>query len=120
MQAARDLAPWLADALVVLGVGIMTVGVYGVIRMPDLYTRLHAASKSVFLGVCSLALASVATGDPAIIARVFLIGALLLLTTPVSSHAIARAAYLERERMATPGAVDEAGHHLDRGAPAPR
>lgn len=112
--------PWLADALVVLGVGIMTIGVYGVIRMPDLYTRLHAASKSVFLGVFSLALASLVTGDPAIIARVILIGALLLLTTPVSAHAIGRGAYLEGEWMETPGAVDESGHHLDRsGEPAP-
>lgn len=105
--------PWLADALVVLGVGIMTIGVYGVIRMPDLYTRLHAASKSVFLGVCSIALASVVTGDAAIVARVALIAVLLLLTTPIASHAIGRGAYLERERMETPGAVDESGRHLD-------
>jgi multicomponent Na+:H+ antiporter subunit G len=58
-----ELVIWLADALVVLGVGIMTIGVYGVIRMPDLYTQLHAASKSVFVGVVSLCLASVVTGD---------------------------------------------------------
>ena len=111
--------PWLADALIVLGVGIMTVGVYGVIRMPDLYTRLHAASKSVFLGVFSLALASMVTGDPAIIARVILIAVLLLLTTPVSAHAIGRGAYLEGERMETPGAVDESGHDLPRDRSGP-
>ena len=105
--------PWLADALVVLGVVIMTIGVYGVIRMPDLYTRLHAASKSVVLGVCSIALASVVTGDAAIVARVALIAVLLLLTTPIASHAIARGAYLERARMEIPGAVDESGHHLE-------
>jgi multicomponent Na+:H+ antiporter subunit G len=111
------VVPWLADALVILGVGIMTIGVYGVIRMPDLYTRLHAASKSVFLGVFSLVLASIVTGDPAIVARVLLIGVLLLLTTPVASHAIGRGAYLEGERMRTPGAIDESGHHLDDRAP---
>jgi multicomponent Na+:H+ antiporter subunit G len=111
------VVPWLADALVILGVGIMTIGVYGVIRMPDLYTRLHAASKSVFLGVFSLVLASIVTGDPAIVARVLLIGVLLLLTTPVASHAIGRGAYLERERMRTPGAIDESGHHLEAQAP---
>ena len=110
------LVPWVADALVVLGVGIMTIGVYGVIRMPDLYTRLHAASKAVFLGVISLAAASVVTGQSEIIARVVLISAVLLLTTPVSSHAIGRGAYLEGERMQTPGAVDESGHHLDEPA----
>ncbi len=113
-----QIVPWLADALVVLGVGIMTIGVYGAIRMPDLYTRLHAASKAVFLGVISLAAASVVTGQVEIIARVVLISALLLLTTPVASHAIGRAAYLEREMMETPGAIDESGQHLDRTLPA--
>ena len=114
------LLPWLADALVLLGVGIMTVGVYGVIRMPDLYTKLHAASKAAFLGVISLAAASTVTGDPAIVARVLLIGVLLLLTTPVASHAIGRGAYLEGEPMEAPGAVDESGHHLaDHAPPAP-
>jgi multicomponent Na+:H+ antiporter subunit G len=108
----HDLVPWIADALVVLGVAVMTVGVYGVVRMPDVYTRLHAASKSVFLGVISFVIASMVTGDEAIIARVILIGAVLLVTTPISSHAIGRGAYLERERMQTPGAVDESGRHL--------
>jgi multicomponent Na+:H+ antiporter subunit G len=108
----RDLTPWIADALVVLGVVVMTIGVYGVVRMPDIYTRLHAASKSVFLGVISIVIASIFTGDQAIITRVVLIGAVLLLTTPVASHAIGRGAYLERERMQTPGAVDESGRHL--------
>ncbi len=109
------IGTWLADALVVLGVVIMTIGVYGVIRMPDLYTRLHAASKAVVLGVCLLAVASVVTGDAAIIARAVLIAVLLLLTTPVASHAIARGAYLEREPLKTPGAIDETGRCLERG-----
>lgn len=107
-----DFSPWIADALIVLGVAVMTMGVYGVVRMPDIYTRLHAASKSVFLGVISIVMASIVTGDDAIIARVLLIGAVLLVTTPVASHAIGRGAYLERERMQTPGAVDESGRHL--------
>ena len=107
-----DLPLWLADALVVLGVTIMTIGVYGVIRMPDLYTQLHAASKSVFVGVVSLCLASIVTGDAAIVARVFLIAILLLVTTPVSAHVIARGAYLEGQRMETAGAIDESDQDL--------
>ena len=109
-----ELLIWLADALVVLGVTIMTIGVYGVIRMPDIYTRQHAASKSVFVGVVSLCLASVVTGDAAIVARVFLIAILLLVTTPVSAHVIARGAYLEGQRMETPGAIDESDKDLVR------
>ncbi|HET8523689.1 MAG TPA: monovalent cation/H(+) antiporter subunit G [Thermomicrobiales bacterium] len=92
------LAPWIADALVLLGVTVMTIGMYGIYRMPDLYTRLHAASKSAFLGVISLVVASMFAGQPAITERAILIGVFLLLTTPVSAHVIARAAYLDGQR----------------------
>jgi multicomponent Na+:H+ antiporter subunit G len=111
-----ELGPWLADALVVLGVTVMTIGVYGVIQMPDLYTQMHAASKSVVVGVVSLCIASFVTGDAGIISRVFLIAIVLLLTTPVASHVIARGAYLEGQRMETPGAVNESDHDLTGGA----
>jgi multicomponent Na+:H+ antiporter subunit G len=90
----------------------MTVGVFGVLRMPDTYTRLHAASKAVFLGVISLCVSSAVTGDPAIIYRAMLIAAFLLVTTPISAFVIARAAFLRGERMQTPGALDESGQDL--------
>jgi multicomponent Na+:H+ antiporter subunit G len=106
--------PFLADALVILGVFIMTVGVYGAIRMPDPYTKLHATSKAVFLGVISLCLSSVITGDPRIIFRVIVIAAFLIVTTPISAFVIARAALLRKERMETPGAIDESGRDLPR------
>lgn len=101
--------PYLADALVVFGVAVITLGVYGIIRLPDTYARLHAASKIVFLGVISLLFASTVTGDPAVIFRVALIAAFLLVTTPVSSHVVARAAYLRGERMQGDRPVDESG-----------
>lgn len=88
-----EIGPYLADALVVLGVAVVTLGVYGLVRMPDVYVRLHAASKAVVLGVISFALASLVTGEGGIVFRVLLIAVLLLLTTPVAAHAIARAAY---------------------------
>jgi multicomponent Na+:H+ antiporter subunit G len=100
---------WVADALVVLGVVVMTVGVYGLYRMPDIYTQLHAASKAVFLGVIALLVASTVTRESPIIFRAILIGVFLIVTTPVAAHAVARAAYRVREPMRTPGAVDETG-----------
>jgi len=108
-----------ADALVLLGVFVMTIGVYGVFRMPDTYTQLHAASKAVFLGVIALLIASAATGDPAVVARALLIGAFLVLTTPVAAHVIGHAAYHQDERMETPGARDESGHRLTEQPPPP-
>jgi multicomponent Na+:H+ antiporter subunit G len=105
----RDL---LSDVLIILGLLVMTLGVYGMIRMPDIYTRLHAASKSAFLGVVSIAVASMLVADSASIMRLALLSLLLTITTPMASHAIGRAAYLHNERMSSPGAVDESGHHL--------
>jgi len=110
------LAPWLADVMVILGVFGMTVGVYGIVRMPDIYNRLHAASKVVFLGVLSLLIASTVTNDARIISRVVLIGAFLILTTPVSAHVIARAAFLRGQKMETPNPVDESGRGLASSA----
>jgi multicomponent Na+:H+ antiporter subunit G len=95
--------PFLADALVILGVFIMTVGVYGAIRMPDPYTKLHAMSKAVFLGVVSLCVSSA------------LIAACLVVTTPISAFVIARAAYLRGEAMRAPDPVDESGRLDTKG-----
>jgi len=109
------LLPYAADALVLLGILVMTVGVYGAIRMPDTYTKLHAMSKAVFLGVISFCASSLVTGDPAIVCRAILISVFLIVTTPISALAIARAAYLRGERMEGPGARDESGKDLARG-----
>ena len=106
--------PYLADALVILGLWVMTVGVYGSIRMPDTYTKLHAMSKAVFLGVISFCASSAVTGDPDIIYRAILIAAFLLVTTPISAFVIARAAFLRGDTMQTPGALDESGRDLPR------
>jgi multicomponent Na+:H+ antiporter subunit G len=72
------------------------------------------ADALVFLGVISLLVASTVTGDPAIILRLVLIAAFLVLTTPVSGHVIARAAFQRGERMEAPEAVDESGHRPTR------
>ena len=97
----------IADTLALLGLAILTIGVYGVMRMPDVYTQLHAASKAGFLGIAALLAAAAVQGDGAIIARAVLIVALLSVTTPVAAHAIGRAAHRRGEPMRSSGAVDE-------------
>jgi multicomponent Na+:H+ antiporter subunit G len=103
------MSAWIADALIVAGLVVMSLGVYGIVRFPDVYTQLHASSKAAFLGVSLLLVATALGGGPSILARVVLIVALLAITTPVAAHAIAQAAYHQREPMRAPGAVDEAG-----------
>jgi multicomponent Na+:H+ antiporter subunit G len=114
VPALSATAPYLADALVLVGLFVMTVGVYGAIRMPDTYTKLHAMSKAVFLGVISFCASSVVTGDTGIIYRAVLIAAFLLVTTPISAFVIARSALLRNEGMETPGALDESGRDLTK------
>ena len=107
------LFPYVADVLVLFGLLIMTVGAYGAARLPDTYLKLHAAGKMVFLGVMPLLLASTLTaGDKDVVLRVILIAFFLVVTTPVSAHMVARAAYLRGERMHPPEALDESSRDL--------
>jgi multicomponent Na+:H+ antiporter subunit G len=101
--------PWLIDGLVLLGLFIMTFVVIGLFRMPDLYTQLHAASKAVVLGMIPMLLSIALLGDGTITGRALLIGFFILLTGPVSAHAIGRAAFRRREPMKGPDALDESG-----------
>jgi multicomponent Na+:H+ antiporter subunit G len=94
---AHQAVALVADALVLLGLLVMSLALYGMIWMPDVFTKLHASSKGVVLGVMPVLAASIATGDPAVICRALLIGAFLACTAPVASHAIGRAALRSSE-----------------------
>ena len=106
----QALLPWLADALAVLGLVVLTISVYGILRMKHVATQLHAAGKAGLMGVLPILLASVLGGEPAALARAVLVGAFLIVTTPVVAHEIGRAAYLDDRRMAGPEARDAAPH----------
>lgn len=78
--------------LVLTGTFFSFLGVLGYIRLPDVYTRLHATGKVGVFGAALLTLAtSVSTALP--IGRGLVLIFFLLLTGPVVSHAIASAAY---------------------------
>ena len=92
----------IVDVLVVLGLVVMTLGVYGIVRFPDVYTQLHASGKAAFLGVSFLLVAAALAGGPALGSRVVLAVVLLALTTPVAAHAIGQAAHPARSTRAPP------------------
>ena len=72
------MTAWIADALIVAGLAVMTLGVYGILRFPDVYTRLHASGKASSLGVSLLLVAGTIGARPSAAARVVLIVALLV------------------------------------------
>jgi multicomponent Na+:H+ antiporter subunit G len=84
---------WAAVALALLGAFFGLVAAVGIIRLPDVYTRAHAASKSDTLGaVLSLGAVAIALQtDLSTIKAVFLL-VFMFLTNPTAAHAIARAA----------------------------
>ncbi|MCC6944733.1 MAG: monovalent cation/H(+) antiporter subunit G [Thermomicrobiales bacterium] len=114
MDQANTAAPWIADAMVVIALFFMTVGVFGLATMPDIYLKLHAASKAVVLGAVGLMIASFVTRDTAVIARAVLIICALLLTAPISSHAIANSAVRRKDRMRTDSTLNESPFELDK------
>jgi multicomponent Na+:H+ antiporter subunit G len=100
---------WVVDILVVLGVLLLAISVLGMLWMPDLYTRLHAASKGGFVGTALVVLAALGLGEPAMISHGLLILLFIVLTGPISAHAIGHAAWQAREPMEQEENVDESG-----------
>lgn len=99
----------LGVALIVLGIAVTSVTVYGVVRLRGLYSRLQAASKASMLGTVAILAASVGTRDGATIARAAVVALFLLLTTPIAAHAIAQAAYRRDRYGAATDADADAG-----------
>ena len=79
---------WLAGAAFAL------LAAVGVLRMPDVFTRMQASTKASTFGLACLLLgAALQMGDFASFIRTVSIGAFIFLTTPVAGHVIARASY---------------------------
>src|SRR5690606_2605413 len=98
-----------AVLLLVGGVAMLLAGV-GVLRMPDLFTRMQAATKASTLGVGSVMLAvAFHFGELGVTTRSLLIMAFLFLTAPVSAHVIAKAAYSTGVPLWSATIIDELG-----------
>jgi multicomponent Na+:H+ antiporter subunit G len=92
----------------------------GVLRMPDVFTRMQASTKASTLGVgCLLLGAALQLGDLASFIRAASIGAFILLTTPVAGHVIARAAYFAGVPLWEGTLLDERERHSERRPAAP-
>ncbi|EZP61004.1 monovalent cation/H(+) antiporter subunit G [Exiguobacterium acetylicum] len=87
---------WIVAVFALLGMGFSLVTALGLIRLPDVYTRAHAASKSATLGVMSILIGVIiyfVTEDGFFSSRVVLGILFVLITAPIGGHLIARAAY---------------------------
>ncbi len=106
---------WLVDLLLLSGGVLALIAAIGILRMPDLFTRMHATSKSSTLGVGLILLAVVFYfGSLDIALRALLVIGFMLLTAPIAAHVIARAAYARRVSMWRGSVIDELDGNYDR------
>jgi multicomponent Na+:H+ antiporter subunit G len=82
----------IALAAVLVGTAFSLIGVLGMLRMPDVYTRLHATGKVSVFGVVLLLVAAIAI-TPLGFGKGLVLIALLVITGPAASHALSSAAY---------------------------
>ena len=92
MDVLLDVASWV---LLSLGGAFVFIGGLGALRMPDLYTRMHAASLTDTMGA-ALIIAGIIlqAGLSLATIKLFAILIFLLLTSPTASNALASAALL--------------------------
>ena len=90
MTTLIDALSWV---LLVAGGFFCIVGALGMLRMPDFYTRMHAASVTETLGAgFMLAGLLLQAGLTLVGAKLVMIGLLILFVSPTATHALARAA----------------------------
>lgn len=103
-----DVLNILTGALMIIGAAFTLVAAIGILRLPDLYTRMHAASKAGTLGSGLLLIAlAIFAQDQAIVTRALAAVVFFLLTAPISAHLLAKAAYAAGYRLWGPSVHDE-------------
>ena len=120
MAILLDIFSWIS---LLTGAGLMIVGAVGLIRLPDLYTRMHAAGiiDTLAMGLIVLGMMFQAA-NPLNFIKLVLILLFIMLTSPTATHAVAKAALHGglKPRVA-PEVFDEetdgdSGKDFDKGA----
>ncbi len=100
----------LIAAAMILGTFLILIASIGLVRLPDVYCRIHAAGKAGTMGISLIVLSTVFffwSTDPAVVVRGLLAIFFQFLTAPVAVHLLARASYVTDYPLSERTAVDE-------------
>ncbi len=89
----------LSGLMFLFGLFFLVVGVVGIIRLPDAYSRLHASGKVATVGLFGILIGG-GLLEPQLMPRLLLLALFFLLTAPAASHIIAVGDQAQRERHA--------------------
>lgn len=104
------VADWLGWIFLGAGSFFCVVGGIGLVRMPDFYTRMHAAGVTDTLGAGFMLLGMMfAAGITLVTVKLVIVGALIFFTSPTATHALAKAA---RHRGIEPKLANRARQEL--------
>ena len=98
-----EIVEWVAVLLILLGAIVSVISAFGLIRLPDVYTRSHAATKSATLSVLACLIGAFiyfCSNDGFVGIRLELGIMFVFLTAPVAGHLVCRAAYRSRVPLA--------------------
>jgi multicomponent Na+:H+ antiporter subunit G len=110
------MTDWIVVALILTGAAFSTIAALGILRLPDLYTRMQASAKSSTMGVsCLIIAATLRMESLGAMTRALLVVAFLFLTVPVAAHMIARAAYAAGVPLWSGSLLDELKSHNHTG-----
>lgn len=87
-----DIAEIIGVVFIFIGVAFSALGVVGILRLPDTYSRLHASGKTSTLGVLFIGLGTVFI-LPGAILKIIALSIFVIFSGPVGSHAIAAAVH---------------------------
>ncbi|MDN4494681.1 Na+/H+ antiporter subunit G [Ureibacillus aquaedulcis] len=109
-MTVKEILEWAAVLLVLFGSIISVISAFGLIKLPDVYTRSHAATKSSTLAVLSCLLGAFIyfwSHDGYVSIRLILGIIFVFITAPVAGHLVCRAAYRSRVPLAENSGEDE-------------
>jgi multicomponent Na+:H+ antiporter subunit G len=92
----------IGGIFLLIGGVFMVLGALGLVRMPDLFNRVQAGTKATTLGFLSMII-GVLILRPEWWSKLLLLAGFVLLTNPIGSHAIARAAHGQGEKARIDG-----------------
>ncbi len=100
-----EVLTYLGYFFVTVGAIFLLLGALGIFRMPDIYNRLQAGTKASTLGSLGMML-GIGFLQPEWFPKVLIIMLFIMLTNPISSHAIARGSYKSGVKPYTKEKVD--------------